>query len=148
MQRNKTRFSKLRTTNREDSLCPVHILRLEIDGLTQPQTGHRQQAKQAVIRMRLQLVRRFNFERRFQEATDFFYRVEVRSCPLGSEPQQPDRGDFGPWITAYPVTRKTTDDAKSAGPRDRLFVLALSGILHRELVRYVRRSVLLEEGHE
>ena len=70
MQGNKASLAKLRSTDGKNTLGPVHILRLKMNRFPQSQTTGRQQPKKAVVGMRLQLVRRFNFQRRVQETPD------------------------------------------------------------------------------
>jgi hypothetical protein len=52
----------------------------------------------------------FHRQRRLQQPPDFVVRVNMRSCPLGTEPQQTDRRDFGLWISTNAVTSKAPDD--------------------------------------
>ncbi len=148
MEGNKASLAKLRSTDRQNTLCPVHVLRLEMDRFPQPQTTCCQQPKKAVVGTRLQLVRRFDFQRRIQETPDFILRVNIRPRPLGTEPQQADGRDFGSGISAKAVASKPANNAQTAGPRDGLFTLASGGIFHCKFVGDVRRAVPPQKQNE
>src|SRR5882672_6400962 len=98
--------------------------------------------------MRVQFIQGFYLQRRFQQPTDFVLRVDIRLCSLGAKPQKLARRDFGSWISACAVARKTPDNAEATCPRNALFVKALSNIFLGKFVGDVRGSFLLHKCDE
>ena len=129
MQRNQTRLAELRSMNREYPFGPIHIFYLQVKCFADAHAGRRQQSEQTVVGPRLQRGSRAQILRSFQQLSDFFCRVQVRSCTLGTMGQQAQRWYLGARIFATAVTGEPSYDTQASGPLRRLLVLRLGGKL-------------------
>ena len=125
MQRNQAGAAELGLAHGQQRGVEVDIPELEIARLPQTETGHAQQAEQAVVDPRQQcapLITVRHVECGPQQVANLFIGVQIRLCPLGLKRQQSRGRDLRTWIRRLAVPRKDTHVAQSRGPSCRLNV--------------------------
>jgi len=87
-------------------------------------------------------------ERGAKDAFDLFVRVQIRSCPLGLEGQQPGGRDLRAGIGGAAITGKTAHEAQAPRPRLRLAGTALLSPVEGQRMGDIGSPVLLHETDE
>src|SRR5208283_1815052 len=128
--------------NHQHTLIQVHVLRSQVQRLTDAEARYREETEQAVIHQTWQTL---HLSGGLEQMPDFRFRVQIWSRAMGAMRHQTPGGDLCCRVCGNPVPSKTSDKCQAARPlRWRRLWVAL-GPLHRQRDGNVRSALFLQK---
>ncbi len=151
MQGHEAVLATLGTANGQHRGVQVDVWKLEVERLAESQARDAQQSEQTVEHPRSECVARVTAghgQRRAQQATDLFVRIQIGTCPPGSERQQARRRNLRARICRAAVAGEPANEAQSLRPMGRRGISGLLRPGESQLRSDVERAALAHEGGE